>query len=113
MIMPEEYLPKAVHDEFVERMRLECIRLADEDHRQNERLSELERQQKQITELTISVRELASNMKSMLQEQTEQGNRLKVLENRDGEKWRGAVKTVITVVLTAAVTAALAFFGLK
>lgn len=95
-----EYLPKAVHDEFAERMRLECIRLADEDHRQNERLFELEQQQKQMLDLTVSVRELAANMKQMLQEQTEQGKRLKVLENRDGEKWRKVIGGLITAVVS-------------
>lgn len=111
--MADEFLPKSAHEEYVERMNIEVKRLADEDNRQNNRIDKLEKQQDHITELTISVKELALEVKNMVGEIAAQNTRIQTLESRDGEKWRGAVKTVITVVLTAAVTAALAFFGLK
>lgn len=90
-----------------------CERLEDADKRQNERLDQLERRTEEINHLAVSVKELATTMKQMLEEQKTQGTRIAKLEERDGQKWREAVKTVITVILTAAVTAALAFFGLK
>lgn len=98
-------------NEFVPRNEciLACQKLAAEDKRQNERINKLEKQQEHITELTISVKELALEVKNMVGEIASQNTRILTLENRDGEKWRGAVKTVITVILTAAVTAALAF----
>lgn len=111
--MADEFLQRSVHDEYVERMNTEVKRLADEDNRQNNRIDKLEKQQEHITELTISVKELALEVKNMVSEIASQNTRIQTLESRDGEKWRGAVKTVITVVLTAAVTAALAFLGLK
>lgn len=111
--MADEYLQRSVHDEYAERMNIEVKRLADEDKRQNNRIDKLEKQQEHITELTISVKELALEVKNMVSEIAAQNTRIQTLESRDGEKWRGAVKTVITVVLTAAVTAALTFMGLK
>lgn len=111
--MADEFLPKSVHGEYAARMDIEVKRLADEDKRQNNRIDKLEKQQEHITELTISVKELALEVKNMVGEIAAQNTRIQTLESRDGEKWRGAVKTVITVVLTAAVTAALAFMGLK
>lgn len=86
-----------------------CEKLQAEDENQNRRIDKLERQQEHITELTISVKELAIEVKNMVAKIDSQNTRILTLENRDGEKWRGAVKTVITVILTAAVTAALAF----
>ena len=111
--MADEYLLQSVHDEYEARMGIEIKRLADEDKRQNNRIDKLEKQQEHITELTISVKELAVEVKNMVGELALQNTRIQTLEARDGEKWRGAVKTVITVILTAAVTYILAFLGLK
>lgn len=99
-------------DDFVPRneCKLACQKLAAEDERQNERIDKLEKQQEHITELTISVKELALEVKNMVGKISSQNTRIQTLENRDGEKWRDAVKTVITVILTAAVTAALTVF---
>ena len=77
--MEESFLTRREHEEAM-------LRLDAENSRQNARIGALEEQQKQITSLTISVEKLAVNMESMLQELSAQGNRLKVLENRDGEK---------------------------
>lgn len=90
-----------------------CKRLEEEDDRQNERLNKLESSVDEINRLARSTERLATSMEQMLEEQTKQGERISKLEERDGEKWRGAVKTVITVVITvivtAIVTAAIAF----
>lgn len=89
---------------------LVCQRLKAEDDHQNERIDKLEKQQSLITELTISVKELALEVKNVVREIASQNARIQTLENRDGIKWRDAVKTVITVIITAVVTAAIAFF---
>lgn len=98
-------------NDFVPRSEcsLLCEKLEAEDKHQNERIDKLEKQQGHITELTISVKELAIEVKNMVSEISSQNTRIKTLESRDGEKWRGMVKTAITVVVTAFVTAALAF----
>ena len=101
----------ADNNDFVPRneCNLLCQKLAAEDERQNKRIDKLEKQQEHITELTISVKELALEVKNMVSEISSQNTRIKTLESRDGEKWRGMVKTAITVVVTAVITAALAF----
>ena len=98
-------------NEFVPRNECNalCQKLSAEDERQNKRIDKLEKQQEHLTELTISVKELALEVKNMVAEVASQNTRIKALESRDGEKWRGLVKTAITVVVTAVVTAALAF----
>lgn len=102
--MDNDFLPRTECD-------LRCQQLKAEDNHQNERIDKLEKQQSHITELTISVKELALEVKNMVREVASQNARIQTLENRDGIKWRDAVKTVITVIITAVVTAAIAFFG--
>lgn len=102
--MADEFVTLAVCD-------ARCKRLEDEDKRQNERLKQLEASVGEINRLARNTEKLATSIEQMVVEQKEQGSRISKLEERDGEKWRGAVKTVITVILTAIVTAALAFLG--
>lgn len=92
----EEMMTKAQHEEFAKLMKSENERLADENKRQNKRLDSLEDNVRQIGNLTASVQELASSMKSMLKEQEKQGKRLETLEGRDGEMWRKVVSHLIT-----------------
>lgn len=102
-------------NEFVPRTEctLRCQKLEDEDRRQNERIKKLENSVEEINRIARSTERLATSMEQMLEEQTKQGERISKIEERDGEKWRGTVKTVITVtvtiIVTAIVTAALAF----
>ncbi|MDE7342048.1 MAG: hypothetical protein K2N80_16085 [Lachnospiraceae bacterium] len=76
-------------------MKSENKRLEDENDRQNKRLEILEKNVQQISSLATSVEKLAVNMENMLKEQEKQGNRLEMLEGRDGEKWRDVVKNVV------------------
>lgn len=77
----DEYITRPEHDEF-------CKRMEDEHKRQNRRLGELEEDVRQIGAIATSVEKLAVNMENMAKEQKQQGERLEVIEARDGEKWR-------------------------
>ena len=79
-------------------------RVNDENNRQNKRLDRLEEQGEKLTELIASVREIALSIKSMQEELTKQGTRLEKIEQEPADNWRGVVKTVVTVLLTAAIT---------
>ena len=103
--MEESFLTRREHEEAM-------LRLDAENSRQNARIGELEEQQKQITSLTISVEKLAVNMESMLRELSAQGNRLKVLENRDGEMWRKVVGCAITTLAGAIIGFVIAQLGI-
>ena len=74
--------------------------MEDENTRQNHRIQTLEDSIGQILNLTSSVERLATNMEHMVKEQQEQGERLKALECRDGEKWRSVVSHVTLSVIT-------------
>ena len=80
------------HEEF--RKRIDKT-----NKRQDRRISELEDSVKEITALTTSIERLAVSMENMAKEQSRQGKRLEVLENRDGEMWRKVVGYAVTAVL--------------
>ena len=88
----DDYISRNEHNEF-------CKRMEDEHARQNKRITLLENSVKEIGDLTASVQKLAVNMENMLTIQEEQGDRLKTLENRDGEKWRSISLYVITTII--------------
>ena len=48
----------------------------------------------------MSVRELALNMKNMMEEQKSQGARLEKLENEPAERWNSAKKTAFTAIIS-------------
>lgn len=88
----ESALTRAEHNEFAKRME-------DEHTRQNHRIAEIEKTLEQNNQLLIHVERLATSMETMQKEQTNQGERLKKLESRDGEMWRKVVGYVITTIL--------------
>lgn len=92
----DEYLTKGEHNEYKESQN-------KENNRINKRLELLENTVRQINDLTLSVQKLANNMESMLNKQTEQGQRLEDLEGRDGEKWRNVSMYVITTLIGAVI----------
>ncbi len=85
-------ITRAEHEEF--RKRIE-----EENKRQNCRINKLEDTFEKINSLATSTEKLATSMEAMLKEQEEQGGRLKILEERDGEKWRKVVGYLVTAVV--------------
>ena len=85
-------ITRAEHEEF--RRRLEA-----EGKRQDKRIELLEQNTKQISSLTISVEKLAQSIEMTVKEQVKHGERLEVLENRDGEMWRKAIGYIVTDVI--------------
>lgn len=88
----ENPITREEHEEF--RRRLE-----DENKRQDTRIGILEDSVRQIGALATSVEKLALSMQSMLKEQEKQGNRLEVLEGRDGEEWRKVMGYIATAIV--------------
>ena len=85
-----------------------AVTLANHDNRikvSEHRINDLEQSQKQIYDLTISVKELAISVKSMVEEQKEQGERIKKLEEQPAERWNFLTKTILTGVVSAIVGA--------
>lgn len=88
-----EFLLKSVHDEFAKRIE-------DENHRQNKRIEVIEDHVCEITRIAANVEKLAINMEHMVGELKDQGIRLKVLEDRDGEMWRKVVSHITTSIIS-------------
>ena len=93
-------ITRAEHDEFRRTMEMENQRLIDENNRQNKRLELVEESVHQISDLTISVKEMAVNMGNMLKELEKQGERLEKLEQEPAE----AHKQIKMAMVTAAIS---------
>lgn len=90
--IPNNTISRREHDEFVKRME-------EENKRQNQRLRLLEESNKQMTDIALSVKELALSVKQMAETQNKQGERLEELEKKDGEMWRKFVGYTITAIV--------------
>lgn len=89
-------ITRAEHEEF--RRRLE-----EENRRQDKRIELLEENTKRIETLNGTIGKLAANMEGMLKEQLRQGQRLELLESRDGELWRKVVSYAVTAIVGIAI----------
>lgn len=99
-------------DQFRELMESENGRLKEENDRQNHRISALEDNVREISNLAASTEKLAANMENMLKVQESQSKRLDQIESRDGEKWRKAVAYIGTAILGAVMAIVFAKIGL-
>lgn len=92
--MDSGYMLHIEHDEYEKRIE-------GEQKRQDKRIEAIEKVQRENNKLLLAVERLAMNMESMQKEQKNQGERLEVLESRDGEKWRKAEWAVISGIIMA------------
>ncbi len=110
-------ISRAEHEAFSELMKAENQRLKDENDRQNKRLELLENNMNQIitqqlTTLTATIERLNLSVSNVLKEQAEISERLKKLENRDGDMWRTVVKYAITAIVSGIITFILTRIGM-
>lgn len=88
----EDFITRNEHNEYVKRM--------EQEHKgMNARIKDLEGEVKEITELTVSINNLANSVESMVKEQKKQGEQIEALQARDGEKWRSVTGYIITAVI--------------
>ncbi|MCX4268530.1 MAG: hypothetical protein OSJ62_07670 [Lachnospiraceae bacterium] len=80
------------HKEFVRRMD-------EANERQSKRISVLEEEVRQISDLTISINRMSISIENMTVQLVEQGKRLQALESRDGEMWRKVTGYLVTAVV--------------
>ena len=71
-------------------------RLEDQKSRWDKRLEMLENNVQQIHALTANIEKLTISVQNMAQAQAEYSERLKAIENRDGEMWRKIVGYALT-----------------
>ena len=85
-------ITRAEHEEFVRRMD-------EANERQSKRISILEEEVRQISDLTISINRMSISIENMTVQLVEQGKRLQALESRDGEMWRKIMGYLVTTIL--------------
>lgn len=105
-------ITRAEHEEFRRTVEARFDAADAEAHRASRRLDKVEALADQISSLTLAIKEQSDNIASMCKVQEEQGRSIKALESRDGEKWRGALKTIGTALAGALVGALFAWLGL-
>lgn len=83
----------------------------------NHRIDDLEEEVKENRELTIAVKEIATEMKHLREEQTDMNNRLKLIEEKpvkDYEETKKQIKTSVIAFISGIVLTYLAIaLGLK
>ena len=110
-------ITRAEHEAFSDFMQAENKRIEEENNRQNKRLQLLESNMQQIisqqlTTLTATIERLNLSVNNILKEQSEISERLKKLENRDGDMWRTVIKYAITAIVGGVLTFILTRIGI-
>lgn len=110
-------ITRAEHEAFSDFMQAENKRIEEENNRQNKRLELLEINMQQIisqqlTTLTATIERLNLSVNNILKEQSEISERLKKLENRDGDMWRTVIKYAITAIVGGVLTFILTRIGI-
>ena len=88
----DNYVTREVHDEFAKR-------IDEENKRQNIRLDSLEKGIQGVIAISVNVERLATNIEQMTKELSNQGERLKAIEEKPAKKW----ETVVTAIISVAV----------
>jgi hypothetical protein len=100
-----EYITRVEHDEFAKRIH-------DEDTRQNKRIEKLETDVKNNNNLIVVVERLANSIENMQREIRTQGEKIEIIESRDGQKWRNASWLIVTLIIGGVVGYILKHIGL-
>lgn len=90
--MADDVISRDEHNEFVKRIE-------ENSRRVDKRLELLEQSSKEMTDIALSVRELATSVKTMAETQEKQGDKLEELESRDGDMWRKVVSYLVTAIV--------------
>ena len=79
----------------------ELIEFKERCKSNSKRIDELEQEVKEKRELTIAVKEIATEMKHLREEQTSINERLKVIEDKPSKNWDKVLTTIIGAVVGA------------
>lgn len=77
------------------------------------RLNEVEAEVKENRELTVAVKEIATEMKHLREEQTDMNNRLKLIEEKPLQEYENTKKDIKKQVISFAIGLALCYFAMK
>lgn len=95
----DDFVTRVEHTEFAKR-------IDKENEIQNTRITALEKAVEGINHITINVERLAISMENMTKELERQGIKLNELESKPAKRW----ETLVGCIISALVTAAVAYF---
>ena len=76
------------------------LAIVEEGRKSNtKRIDELEEEMKDNRELTVAVKEIATEIKHLREEQTDMNKRLKEIEDKPAQKWDKVTMTIIATVV--------------
>ena len=84
-----------------------AVTLAEHEHEigsLKHRMDKMESLQNTIQELAISVKELATNMQSMIREQERHAKAIEALEQKPATRWEQIITVAITAIVTYVMT---------
>ena len=93
----DDFVPR---HEYMERIGRSDDRMRDFDRR----LSKVEELSDKLSDMAATMQGMLVTLQTMQKEQAEQGERLRKIEEEPADKWNKVVSTVITVLVTAALT---------
>ncbi len=101
-------------DEYVTQIEYKerQARLDDENRRQNHRIDKLEQMYTKLTEISMSVKEIAVKMEGMQENLDKYGSKIDDMEKKPAENWDKLVYSIIAMIATAAVTWVIAKGGI-
>ena len=73
-------------------------------HNLDRRLSKVEELSDKLSDMAVTMQGMLVTLQNMQAEQKAQGERLEKIEQEPADKWNKVVSTVITVLVTAALT---------
>lgn len=98
----DQYWTRNEQEQYTQRME-------DEHHRQNKRIENLEKNYEQLTELTISVRDMTKTIGTMSEDIKAQGEQISKIISEPADRWQRvkekALDTVVGIIVGALVVA--------
>ena len=104
--------PGGMHMPTQDNIEVAVVRLEEKVSGISTRLEAVEKSSKEIYDLTVSVKLLASNVERMLTIQEKQETRISTLEEEPANNWKNMKSTVITGIISALVGGLVTWLGM-
>lgn len=91
-------------EEKVHELDVKVAKMDESLKSEHKRIDKLEQDIDNINNLTLSVHEIAQEMKAMRKEVSDVNCRVKVIEDKPGKRYEAIIEKIIIIVVTAAVT---------
>jgi predicted nucleic acid-binding Zn-ribbon protein len=91
-------------DDRLHELDIKVAKMDESLKSEHKRIDKMEQDIDNINNLTLSVHEIAQEMKAMRKEVSDVNGRVKAIEEKPGKRYDAIIEKVIIIVVTAAVT---------